>query len=265
MKHLNFSNVREKCSWLALVASALILTSTIALTLLGPSESQALDQANAASSPFFSGDYQSPQNCRECHAEQFQAWSGTTHADASFDPIFQVYLERVGEPGECLSCHTTGYNSFTGQFVLAGVTCEACHGPYRPEHPEESMQVAASEELCGTCHTRTHAEWVSSHHSAAGVSCADCHEVHTQKTRSSDVANALCAGCHQDQTKDAIHEIHVQSETGIHCTACHLARPDNDASDMVKGQIATGHSFVVAVSTCDDCHPSPVDSDIELP
>jgi len=265
MKRPGFSKLREKCTWLALGAALLILASTITLTLVWPPEIQALDQASEGGSPFFPGDYQSPQHCRECHAEQFQAWSGTTHADASFDPIFQVYMERVGEPGECLSCHTTGYNSFTGQFVLAGVTCEACHGPYRPGHPEESMQVAASEDLCGTCHTRTHSEWASSNHSQVGVSCADCHEVHTQKTRSSEVANALCAGCHEGQTQDTTHRIHVHVETGIHCTACHLARASDDSSDMVKGQVATGHSFVVAVSTCDDCHPSPVGPGIELP
>jgi hypothetical protein len=265
MKNLSLSNFREKCSWLVVTASLLILASTLALTLLWPSQTQAFDQASEAGSPFLPGDYQSPQNCRECHPEQFQDWSSTSHADASFDPIFQVYLERVGEPGECLSCHTTGYNSNTGQFVLAGVTCEACHGPYRPEHPAESMQVAASEDLCGTCHTTTFAEWASSNHSEAGVSCADCHEVHTQKTHSSDVANALCAGCHQGQTQDTVHAIHIHSTSSIHCTACHLARPADDASDMVKGQVTTAHSFVVSVSTCDDCHTTPLGSGTELP
>ena len=82
----------------------------------------------------------------------------TVHTNASFDPIFQVYLQGVEEPGECFACHTMGYNAITGQFMLAGVTCEACHGPYREGHPEESMVIATSEDLCGICDPAFHAD-----------------------------------------------------------------------------------------------------------
>jgi predicted CXXCH cytochrome family protein len=256
--------MQEKSQWLALAIPLFIVTSILSMTLLWPPGSQAF---NHSSSPFLqkSGNYQSPYHCRECHEAEFQAWSGTTHADASFDPIFQVYLEQVRKPGECFSCHATGYDSATGQFVLAGVTCEACHGPYRPEHPEESLIAAASEALCGTCHAGTFAEWTTSHHYEAGVTCSDCHEVHTQKTRAADNTNLLCAGCHQDQIQDGTHAIHNPSETSIHCIDCHLARPSDDAGAMVKGQVATGHSFAVFLRTCRDCHPLPMPPDAEGP
>lgn len=265
MIKIGLHDAREKCPWLALAAALLILTGTLGSTLLSPSESRAFGRANAADLFSLPGNYQSPNRCRECHPEQFQAWSNTTHSQASFDPIFQVSLQQAAEPGECFTCHATGYNTTTGQFVLSGVTCEACHGPFRPEHPEESMTVAASEELCGTCHTGTLTEWLSSHHRKSGVTCADCHEVHTQKTRASDVANALCAGCHQDQIQDATHTIHNHIATGVNCIDCHLARPSDDASDKVKGEMATGHSFAVYVSTCDDCHPLPLPADTDRP
>ena len=42
--------------------------------------------------------------------------------------------------------------------MLAGVTCEACHGPYREGHPEESMVIATSEDLCGICHPAFYAD-----------------------------------------------------------------------------------------------------------
>ena len=261
MRTLRLDNPREKCGRLVLAASLLMLVSTISMTLLLPSESRASDHAGGVNLLLLPDNYQSPHRCRECHTSEFQAWSNTTHSQASFDPIFQFSLQQVAEPGECFSCHTTGYNSTTGQFVLSGVTCEACHGPYRPEHPEESMTVAAAEDLCGMCHTGTYAEWAASQHSKARVTCADCHEVHTQKPHATDNTSALCADCHQNQTQDATHLIHV--ETGVHCIDCHLVRPNDDASDMVKGQIATGHSFAVSVNACGDCHPTSLPIDIE--
>jgi nitrate/TMAO reductase-like tetraheme cytochrome c subunit len=255
LQRLNRSVVQEKSPWLALAFALIILISTVSLTLFRPSRIQASDPLLQPSLPFVSGDFTSPQQCRICHEAEFAAWSNTTHAEASFDPIFQVSLQKIAEPGECFSCHTTGYDSVTGRFVLAGVTCEACHGPYRPDHPQESMAVAASEELCGTCHKNTLAEWKSSHHSRAGVTCADCHEVHTQKTREAANANLLCARCHTEQTQDALHLAHEIDETGVFCIDCHLARQevDADASGVTAG---TGHAFTVVVSACSDCHPS---------
>lgn len=258
-------DAQDKSQWLLLALAFVILTATISLTILWPPESRASDHSVQPPLTSIFGSYSTPQHCAECHKDEFQAWANTSHAHARFDPVFQASLERAAEPGECFSCHTTGYNSATGQFVSSGVTCEACHGPYRSEHPEESMDVAASEDLCGTCHTSTLSEWTMSRHGKAGVACADCHEVHTQKTHSAENTDGLCAGCHQDQIQDVTHMMHGHIETGIRCIACHLARPGTDVPGDVKGQFATGHSFTVLVSTCDDCHPLPLQSDVGLP
>lgn len=256
MPKLTLPTMRYQSHWLALVISFLILASTISLTLLWPSGSLAFEAETSANTFSIFGEYQSPQRCRECHEAEFQAWSNTTHAKASFDPIFQTYLQQAEEPGECFACHTTGYSAITGQFMLAGVTCEACHGPYREEHPQESMVIATSEDLCGTCHTSTLLEWESSRHGKVGVTCVDCHEVHTQKTRATVTTNSLCAGCHHDQTQDFTHTIHSQAE--VLCIDCHLARPSDDVGDAVSGHAVTAHSFAVFVSTCNDCHVTSI-------
>jgi hypothetical protein len=263
MFKFNLHNVRRQSHWLALAVSFFIVVSTISLTLLWPQGTLALEDETGTDAFSIFGNYQSPQRCRECHEEEFQAWSHTTHAEASFDPIFQVYLQQVEEPGECFACHTTGYNTSTGQFVLSGVTCEACHGPYRTGHPQESMAIATSEDLCGTCHTSTLLEWESSRHGKVGVTCVDCHEVHTQKTRAAATTNSLCAGCHQDRTQDFTHTIHI--EANVRCIDCHLARPNDDVSGAVKGHAVTGHSFAVFVSTCNDCHPTSLRPTLESP
>ncbi len=254
----SFEEWRPRSHWLVFAVSLIIVVTVIGLTLLWPVAGSAagsrlmpLELVNLAID-----GYQSPQRCRECHEAEFQAWSSTTHAQASFDPIFQTYLQKAQEPGECFSCHSTGYSTNTGQFVLAGVTCEACHGPYRAGHPEESMAIASSADFCGACHTSTLAEWQASRHGQMGVTCAACHEVHTQKTRVAVTTNALCAGCHHEQLSDSTHVTHARFE--VQCIDCHLSRPAaEDAPGLaVSGHAATGHSFAVAVSACSDCHTS---------
>ncbi len=253
--------LRQHNRWFAVALAALIVLGTLTLTWASSAQPPAsLSEVNgsspvAVSATGFSlfGAYQSPDRCRECHPEQYEAWSGTTHAQASFDPIFQTYLQTVESPGECFACHTTGYDTATGQFALAGVSCEACHGPYRSNHPQESMTVAESDRLCGHCHTSTLAEWQSSRHGQVGVRCVACHEVHSQKTRAGVVTNALCAKCHAERTQDETHHQHIAA--GLSCIDCHLSRPENIAG-AVSGHATTGHAFTVAASSCVGCHPT---------
>lgn len=258
MFSFSLHNVREKCHWVALCLSLFLVTGIIVSTILWPSKGRASYDTGATGTLKLQNDYQSPYRCRDCHADEFRAWSSTSHADASLDPVFQANLQSVQQPGKCFSCHTTGYDSTTGQFALAGVTCEACHGPYREGHPAESMMIAPPEELCGACHGSTLTEWASSRHGKAEVTCTACHEVHSQKIRSADNTNALCADCHQDQTQDPTHSIHSQTAASVYCIDCHLVRSGDDAGSAVKGQVRTGHSFAVSVSACDDCHPTPL-------
>jgi hypothetical protein len=253
---MNLTNMQERSQWLALAGSLLFAVVTVLATLLWPSGGRASLATDAVGAASILAPYQSPRQCRECHAYEFNAWSHTSHADASFDPIFQTYLQKTGRPGECYACHTTGYNSVTGEFALAGVTCEACHGPYREGHPVETMMIAPAEELCGTCHTGTLAEWASSRHGKAGITCTACHEVHSQKAHEADINNALCLGCHQDQILDPTHSLH--HEAGVHCIDCHLNAIGGDDDIGPKGSTETGHAFAVLVNTCDDCHPTPL-------
>jgi len=90
--------------------------------------------------------YTGPDRCRECHGAQFASWAETRMA-GSFDVLRAGAATKAKEVAgldpdadythdeECLPCHTTGYG-LVGGFVsieatphMAGVTCEACHGP----------------------------------------------------------------------------------------------------------------------------------------
>ena len=56
---------------------------------------------------------------------------------------------------------------------------------------------------------------------AAGVTCSDCHEPHTQRLRAE--GNALCAQCHDPATFDVpAHHHHAAASTGAKCVDCHM-------------------------------------------
>ena len=65
--------------------------------------------------------YVGAEKCKMCHKVQYNSWLETTHAKStdaakgSTDPAFEA---------ACLGCHATNSDE-----ALAGVQCEACHGP----------------------------------------------------------------------------------------------------------------------------------------
>ena len=244
--------IRRFSVWLTLAVSLLLvgisLTVTWAEQGVGPVSARL-----AVNLPGMITDaYQGPRLCQECHPDEYAAWSHTTHASAAASPNFTRLLQESAQVGECFACHTTGYDAANGQFLLAGVTCEACHGPYRPGHPEASMIVADSAQLCGDCHTETLAAWQKSRHGQAGVTCVACHEVHTQRIRASVVTNALCAECHVE-LQDVMHLDH--SINTIHCVDCHVPRlPIVMGIQAGNGHALMDHTFTASSSTCVTCH-----------
>jgi peroxiredoxin len=72
--------------------------------------------------------------CRDCHAQQYQQWSRTSHAGA-----FAVILQAGrGYDASCTPCHTTGLGhkggfgdpaTKKGGNPMTNVQCEVCHGP----------------------------------------------------------------------------------------------------------------------------------------
>jgi hypothetical protein len=67
------------------------------------------------------GDQVGSETCKACHPAAYAAWRESPHARAE-----EALPERSRGDRRCRSCHAPA-----GEAGLAGVGCEACHGPGR--------------------------------------------------------------------------------------------------------------------------------------
>lgn len=167
--------------------------------------------------------------CTQCHEEETEAWENSPHA-------------RVTD-------------AETGQ---SEVTCQACHGSYTENHPQEGvMRLTVDSSVCEQCHSSTFAQWENSRHAQAGVQCIGCHKSHSQELRLTD--ETLCASCHRDRQNDFADSVH--GNAGVTCIQCHLASTNSQeialaGTGELKGPVsAPNHDFTsVSAETCLNCH-----------
>lgn len=122
-----------------------------------------LNTANPGAAHSSGAEFLGFSSCGECHGDQTNSWYGSSHVGA------HQTLSRIGwhvEP-ECFECHTTGFGFASGfqshqrTPSLAGVTCEACHGPaslfvQQMRDTAEGDVANVDESTCLGCHTADH-------------------------------------------------------------------------------------------------------------
>ncbi len=204
--------------------------------------------------------YAGSQSCTQCHENIHSAWQGTRHAQAFSAPIFQRDWTSLGSQVSCLECHTTGYDPQTGKYAEADVTCEACHGPFQPTHPNTPMPITPNADLCGTCHKTTTDEWRASVHGQKGIQCQACHNPHSQTPKAATVTE-LCTTCHQDRGSSFTHSTHANA--GLECSNCHMFTNPR-TTDPIEGLVPTGHTFTVGSDACIACHQDTVHTRNEI-
>jgi protein-arginine kinase activator protein McsA len=197
-----------------------------------------------------SGD-KTPDDCAACHSDEYKAWDESKHAHAFNQPGFIEAWNRAGNPTYCKSCHATGYDAVSGAVDYEGVSCAACHIDTEGTHPMTDMTVNSSSELCGTCHTGTHApdydQWLTSGHATMNIGCPDCHQSHNTTLHLED-PTLLCTSCHKDLDST------MHGQAGMGCHDCHMAAGDT-VTDALSGQTnGTGHTFGIPASVCAECH-----------
>jgi predicted CXXCH cytochrome family protein len=188
-------------------------------------------------------------DCQQCHATVQSAWAGSVHAQAASEPAFKAAWDAQGNPKECLSCHTTGYDPATGQYQAMGVTCVRCHDPVSGDHPLSPATMSRAASLCGDCHRDTYFEWQSSKHGQSDLTCVNCHDPHTNQLRAAD-ASTLCASCHGTRVRAFAHSNHANQ--GLTCTDCHIG--DSNGTPSIMGQGKHSHTFAVNLNKCTKCH-----------
>ncbi len=121
-------------------------------------------------------DYVGAAKCKMCHnskamgGEQYKIWEKSRHANA----LNTLKKEGESENPKCIKCHTTGYGKPAAAGAnLAGVQCEACHGPgsdyksmkimskkaFKADHAaahkkaeEAGLIMPPTEDVCRGCH-----------------------------------------------------------------------------------------------------------------
>ncbi|MGD8821468.1 MAG: cytochrome c3 family protein [Anaerolineales bacterium] len=198
-----------------------------------------------------------PEDCQTCHSDTEHAWEEGSHGNATVDPIFVAAWQQYEESPECLACHTTGFDTETGEYESEGIGCVECHSPINPNHPLEPMSANRSAELCGDCHTTTFFEWSVSSHGANDMDCVVCHDPHATDLKEYN-ASTLCATCHQTTASNYTHTAH--NEVGLSCADCHLSPPSEELDGHAG---APDHSFDVKLETCNACHAEEMHEPIQ--
>ena len=204
--------------------------------------------------------YAGSESCAACHEEIVGVWESTRHANAFSSPIFQRDWSEIGSDVTCLECHTTGWDPASGGYVEEGVTCESCHGPFQPGHPQQPMPVKPDAEMCAACHETTTDEWHASVHSQAGIQCQDCHNPHSQ-TPKAETVTELCSNCHKERGDSFTHGTHANA--GLECSNCHMYTTPRETSP-IEGLVPTGHTFSVGSDACVGCHQDTVHTRNEI-
>lgn len=149
----------------------------------------------------------------------------------------------------CVQCHTSETESWQASpHASSAVTCEACHGEYKPGHPAtETMPLGVDSATCSGCHSETYRQWESTLHAKAGVQCIGCHVSHSQDFRLTD--EALCGSCHRDTQQEFDHSTHGAAD--VTCVTCHVSSLETHSE---AGMEVPTHQFAVVSEVCLGCH-----------
>jgi Cytochrome c554 and c-prime len=192
----------------------------------------------------------------------------TGHPRFPRDRIETVLGRRMSpdEPPLCFGCHSTA-SSTDGQFhperLIAGISCEACHGPGAQHVAQMSLGPDAntstlilnparlrpndSVDFCGACH-RTSADVSLSSitgifvlrfpayrleqsrcwgNGDARLTCVACHDPHKPRVTEAGFYDKVCVSCHSPASsarKDQAHAIGTCRVSNHDCVSCHMPK-----------------------------------------
>ena len=167
---------------------------------------------------------------------------------------------------DCKACHdvTVSHLEKTRHATIEQ-SCQACHAGV-PEHVGPILdgkepgpaptrfakaKAAAVNPTCLECHEKqSHPTWVGSAHARRGVSCTDCHSVHSFKRDKGQLKTAqepdTCYTCHASIRAQSLRTSHHPVREGLMaCSSCHNAH-DGSKPKMIKAEVTN--------ELCLQCH-----------
>lgn len=189
-------------------------------------------------------EFTAPETCADCHSDKYEEWSGSLHALAFVDPVYQGELNKgakaVGHEvlRQCEGCHSAAA-MVTGEIkgpgtqglsplALAGVSCDVCHSISGVTHqqtparePENGSLVLAPGREDGTLVKR--GPFAPEDGCGGGFHDCDASPLH--------LTADLCGSCHQVFHYDKhfpIEATYQEWKTGpyaqrnIACQDCHM-------------------------------------------
>jgi predicted CXXCH cytochrome family protein len=189
----------------------------------------------------------------------------TGHSQSTPEDLERALGRRL-EPDEaqrCFGCHTTVSTTahhFDPEQSVAGVTCEACHGPglkhvqaMKNGHIDQgkksilnprSLDAASSVDFCGACH-RTFGDVVQMN--VHGVATVRFQPFRLEESRCWRRTNGelTCVTCH-DPHKPLVQDIISYDQI---CLRCH-----RQSSSRIEGQVRRTFACSVGKADCVGCH-----------
>ena len=180
--------------------------------------------------------------CEACHGpgSRHVAWAGATRPGQTYDAndrkgLTMVLHERRGVQWAIDPASGNAKRSAARATALELGVCAQCHSRRsqissdyvagRPflEHylPALLMPPLYWSDGQQRDEVYTWGSFLESRMHAAGVTCSDCHEPHSQKLRAP--GNQVCAQCHATAKYDvATHHFHRAGGPGAECASCHM-------------------------------------------
>jgi len=166
-------------------------------------------------------------------------------------PARSVPRAGTGEIETCARCHAR-----RGQFATGWTHGRSFFDAYRPATLDAGLYWPDGQMRD---EVYNYGSFLQSRMHAAGVTCADCHEPHSQKLRAP--GNAVCAQCHpSDRYARANHHHHPDGK-GAACIDCHMP-----TATYMQIDRRHDHSFRIprpdltrklgVPNACNSCHPA---------